>query len=182
MIEIMSKFSSYIVPVLIAFITGYAYFVKKVPVFEVFIDGAKEGVQIAVKLIPFLVGFLTVIAMLRHSGAIQLFTDWIAPIFRPIGVPPEVLPLGMLRPVSSAAATGVLAELFQTYGPDSFIGMMASVMTNSTDTTLYILAVYFGSVGVKRYRHALAAGLLADFAGIVASIVVTYIFFGYLAR
>ncbi|MGL5255203.1 MAG: spore maturation protein [Brevinema sp.] len=182
MIEIISKISSYIVPILIAFITAYAYFIKKVPVFEVFIDGAKEGVHIAVKLIPFLVGFLTVIGMLRHSGAIQLFTSWLSPIFLPLGIPPEVLPLGLLRPVSSAAATGILAELFQTHGPDSFIGMMASIITNSTDTTLYILAVYFGSVGVKRYRHALAAGLLADFAGVTASIIISHIIFGYLAQ
>lgn len=177
---IMTKISSYAIPIVIAFIVSYAFFVKKINVYEVFIDGAKDGVLVAVKLIPFLVGFLTVIGMLRHSGAIQMFTDFVGPFFRPLGVPPEVLPVALLRPISSGAATGALGEVFKSYGTDSFIGLTASVITNSTDTTLFILAVYFGSVGIKKYRHAMAAGLIADFAGIAASIVVSHLLFGQL--
>lgn len=179
-ITIMTKISNYAVPLIIMLIPAYAFFVKKVSVYEVFCEGAKEGVVIAVKLIPFLVGMLTAIGMLRHSGAITMFTDFVAPIFSPLGVPPDVLPIAILRPISSGAATGALAELFKTFGPDSFVGMMASIITNSTDTTLYILAVYFGSVGIKKYRHALAAGLIADLAGITSAIVVTHLLFGYL--
>lgn len=179
---IMTKISSYAIPIVIAFIVSYAFFVKKINVYEVFIDGAKDGVSVAVKLIPFLVGFLTVIGMLRHSGAIQIFTNFLAPVFRPIGVPPEVLPLAFLRPISSGAATGVLGEIFKSHGTDSFIGLTASIITNSTDTTLFILAVYFGSVGIKKYRHALAAGLIADFAGITASIIISHLLFGSLLK
>lgn len=144
--------------------------VAKVKVYEVFIAGAKEGFQLAVTIIPYLVAILAVVGMFRSSGGMGALTDTIGPATAALGLPAEVLPLALLRPLSGSGAFGITAELAQTHGVDSYIGNLATTMNGSTETTFYVLAVYFGSVGVSRTRHAVAAGLSADLAGVVASV------------
>lgn len=141
-----------------------------VPVYESFIEGAKEGFNLGVMIIPYLIAILTAIGMFRASGGLEFLVGWIEPVTSVIRLPGEVLPLALLRPLSGSGAFGITAELVQTYGADSYIGNLASTMNGSTETTFYVLAVYFGSVGVHRYRHALWAGLAADMTGVFASI------------
>ena len=144
--------------------------VRGVPVYESFIEGAKEGFTLGVMIIPYLIAILTAIGMFRASGGLEFLVGWIEPVTSVIRLPGEVLPLALLRPLSGSGAFGITAELVQTYGADSYIGNLASTMNGSTETTFYVLAVYFGSVGVQRYRHALWAGLAADMTGVFASI------------
>lgn len=151
--------------------------IKKVPLYETFTDGAKDGFKTAVTIIPFLVGMLVAIGVFRASGALDLITNALSPITSKIGMPGEVLPMALIRPLSGGGASGVMNDLFTTYGPDSLIGRMASVMNGSTETTFYVLAVYFGAVGIKKTRHALPAGLIADVVGIITAVVVTNIMF-----
>jgi spore maturation protein B len=151
---------------------------KKVPAYETFVEGGKEGVKMAFSLLPFLVGMIVSISILRASGAMEAFIGLIAPLLSLIGVPPDIIPLALVRPISGTAALGMTTELIQTHGPDSFIGRLASTMQGSTDTTLYILTVYFGAVGIRKMRYALKVGLLADVIGIIASIIVVGIVFG----
>lgn len=132
----------------------------------------------AFSLLPFLVGMIVAIAILRSSGALDALIGLLAPVLTLLGFPPEVLPLALIRPISGTAALGMTTELIQTYGPDSFIGRVASTMQGSTDTTLYILTIYFGAVGIKRMRYALKVGLLADLVGIIVSIVIVTLVFG----
>ena len=144
--------------------------VRGVPVYESFIEGAKEGFNLGVMIIPYLIAILSAIGMFRASGGLEMMVGWIEPVTSMINLPGEVLPLALLRPLSGSGAFGITAELVQTYGADSYIGNLASTMNGSTETTFYVLAVYFGSVGVHRYRHALWAGLAADITGVFASI------------
>ncbi|MCU4174681.1 nucleoside recognition domain-containing protein [Carboxylicivirga sp. N1Y90] len=154
---------------------------KKVNVYDAFIDGAKEGFNIAVKIIPFLVAILVAIAVFRVSGTMDFLVDGIGVFFSTLGLDTrfvEALPTAFMKPLSGGAARGMMVDAITTHGVDSFVGQMASTIQGSTDTTFYVLAVYFGSVGIKRTRHAVACGLIADFAGIVASILLAYLFFG----
>jgi spore maturation protein SpmA len=143
--------------------------VRKVKVYEVFVSGAKEGFELAVMIIPYLVAILSAVGMLRSSGGLQRIVGWVSPLTSALGIPGEVLPLALLRPLSGSGAFGITAELITTYGPDSVVGNIASTMNGSTETTFYVLAVYFGSIGVTKIRHAVPAGLAADTAGVLAS-------------
>jgi len=174
---IMEKISLYAIPIIILFIVSYAYFVKKVKVYEVFCEGAKEGFSTAIKIIPFLVAMLVAIGVFRSSGAIDVIERYLNPILQFIGMPGEVLPMAIMRPLSGGGSTGILNDIFITHGPDSMIGRMASVMMGSTETTFYVLAVYFGAVSIRKTRHAVAAGLLADIAGILATVWICNIMF-----
>lgn len=151
---------------------------KKIPMYELFVEGGKEGVKMAFTLLPFLVGMIVSIAILRASGALDAFISLIAPVLGFFGIPADIVPLALVRPISGTAALGVTTELIESHGPDSFIGRLASTMQGSTDTTLYILTVYFGAVGIHKMRYALKVGLLADLVGIIASIVIVTIVFG----
>jgi spore maturation protein B len=151
--------------------------IKKVPSYEVFVEGSKEGIQIAISLLPFLLGMMVSIAIFQASGAMGAILKVFEPLMSMIGVPEEILPLAFIRPISGTAALSMTTELIRTFGPDSFIGQLASVMQGSTDTTLYIITVYFGAVGIKRMGDALKVGLLADLVGIIASIVIVIILF-----
>jgi spore maturation protein SpmA len=162
--------SAWIIPLLILGMLTVGM-VRKVKVYEVFILGAKEGFSLAVTIIPYLVAILAAVGMFRKSGGMDALVSTIGPATAALGLPPEVLPLALLRPLSGSGAFGITAELIDTHGPDSYIGELASTMNGSTETTFYVLAVYFGSVGVSRIRHAVPAGLAADFAGVVASVV-----------
>mgnify|MGYP001256719770 FL=1 len=151
---------------------------KKVPTYETFVEGGREGIKMAFNLLPFLVGMIVSISILRSSGALEAFIDLIAPLLAYVGIPPDIVPLALIRPISGTAAIGMTTELIDTHGPDSFIGRLASTMQGSTDTTLYIITVYFGAVGIKKMGDALKVGLLADLAGIIASIIIVSIIFG----
>ena len=174
LVVVVAKFgdaaSVWILPGLITSMVVFGA-VRRVAVYEVFIVAAKDGLQTALGIIPYLVAILAAVAMLRASGAIAGLVDVLAPILSPLGVPAEVVPLALLRPLSGSGAFGLCAELLKTHGPDSAIGLYASTLVGSTETTFYVLAVYFGSVGVVRPRWALLAGLAADAVGAVASIV-----------
>ncbi|MEN0659970.1 spore maturation protein [Caldifermentibacillus hisashii] len=174
---IISTISLWMIPILIGFILIHGTW-KKVPTYEIFVEGGKEGIKIAISIIPFLVGMLVAISIFRASGALEFFVGLLRPVLERIGVPPEIIPLAILRPISGNAALGVTSDLIATYGPDSFIGRLASVMQGSTDTTIYILTVYFGAVGIKKMGDALKIGLMADLIGYIASIIVVTIFFG----
>src|SRR5699024_10400723 len=150
---------------------------KRVPAYEMFVEGGKEGINIAISLLPFLVGMIVAINILRSSGALDAFILFISPLLNWLGIPAEIVPLALIRPISGTAALSVTTELIQNYGPDSFIGRLASTMQGSTDTTLYIITIYFGAVGIKRIRYALKVGLLADLLGIMASIIIVSIVF-----
>ncbi len=175
-VKIMETISLFAIPVVIVGFVGYGL-IKKVKVYESFSEGAKEGFTTAIRVIPFLVAILVSVGVFRASGAMDLLVKVLSPITSKIGMPGEVLPLAFMRPLSGGGARGVMSELITTYGPDSLIGKMAAVMMGSTDTTFYVLAVYFGSVAIKKSRHALPAGLLADLAGIISAVLVTRLFF-----
>lgn len=175
--EIISSISLWLIPVLIGFILIYGT-IKKIPTYESFVEGGKEGIKIAVSIIPFLVGMLVAISVFRASGALDYFMKGVGPVLRAIGIPPEIAPLAIIRPISGTAALGMTSDLIATHGPDSFIGRLASVLQGSTDTTFYVLTVYFGAVGIKKMGDALKVGLLADLIGIIAAIVIVTIVFG----
>ena len=167
---IMNQISLYAIPMIIFIIVGYAFLVKKVKVYEVFCEGAKEGFTTAIRIIPFLVAMLVAIGIFRSSGCIDIMMRVLDPVFSTIGMPGEVLPMAIMRPLSGGGATGIMNDLMLTYGPDSLIGRIASTMMGSTETTFYVLAVYFGAVSIRKTRHAVAAGLLADVAGLLTSV------------
>lgn len=175
--EIVSAISLWFIPVLIGFILIYGTF-KKVPTYESFVEGGKEGIKMAVSIIPFLVGMMVAISVFRASGALDLMVDFIRPALEKIGVPAEIVPLAIIRPISGTAALGITSDLIGVYGPDSFIGRLAATLQGSTDTTFYVLTVYFGAVGIKKMGDALKVGLLADAVAIGTAIIVVTIMFG----
>ena len=153
---------------------------KRVNVYDAFVEGAKEGFQTAVRIIPYLVAVLVAIGVFRASGAMDMLLDGIASLVAAIGLDTEfvgALPTALMKPLSGSGARGLMVDAMQTYGPDSFVGRLACLFQGSTDTTFYILAVYFGSVGIRQTRHAVPCGLLADAAGIVAALFICYLFF-----
>ena len=166
---IFREFSNWIIPVaILVFISAGLW--KKVKIYEVFIDGAKDGFNVAVRIIPYLVAILCAIAAFRASGAMEILASLISPVTNLIGMPAETVPLAIVRPLSGSGALGLMSDLVTAHGPDSFIGRLASTMMGSTETTFYVLAVYFGSVGIRKARHAVAAGLIADLSGIIAAV------------
>lgn len=177
MFTFISMISIWMIPALIVFIPLYAAY-RRVPVYEAFIDGAKEGFGTAINIIPHLVGMMVAISMFRASGAMELLVGSIRPLFDWMGVPSEVLPLGLLRPITGAGSLAFTTDLIQTYGPDSMIGRIASTIQGSTDTTLYVLTVYFGAIGIRRTRYALKVGLFSDLVGFAAAIAVCLLVFG----
>ena len=173
----MRALSTYAIPLLLLVIPLYGL-AKKQPVYEQFVAGAAEGVTMAVQILPYLLAMLLSVAVFRASGAFAAVAKALAPLTEALGVPAEVLPLALMRPLSGSGALALSADVINEAGPDSFPGLLASVMQGSTDTTFYILAVYFGSVGVKRYRYALTVGLSADMMSFIASYMVCRFFFG----
>ncbi len=165
----------------LAFVVGIPMYgaVKKINVFDAFIDGAKQGFDTSISLIPYLIAIMVAVGMLRASGFFELLGQWLSPVLSAIGMPSELLPLALIRPFSGSAASGVMAELIHQHGGDSFIAKTAATMMGGTETTFYVIAVYFGAVNIRRTRHAIPAGLLADLAGIIAAVCVCrYVFAG----
>jgi len=164
------------IPFLLAFFPLYAA-LRRVPVYEEFVEGAKEGVQVALRIIPFLVAILVAIGMFRGAGGIDLVSRGLDPLFQAVGFPTELLPMAIMRPLSGSGSMGIFSELVTTHGPDSLLARMAGTIMGSTETTFYVLAVYFGSIAIRRTRHAVPAGLIADLAGLVASIAICRLVF-----
>ena len=136
---------------------------KKVPAYENFVDGGKEGIKIAVSIIPFLVGMLVAITVFRTSGALDFFVQLIKPVLEWLGIPTEIVPLALIRPISGNAALGMMSDILKVHGPDTFIGKLASTIQGSTDTTLYVLTVYFGAVGIKKNGGCIESWLIGRF-------------------
>ncbi len=156
----------------LSFVAGIPLYAacKKVPVYETFVDGAKDGFTLAVKIIPYLVGMVVAIGMFRAAGGFTLLAHWFAPLLRLLGVPEPVLPLALIRPFSGSASNSLLVGLIHQYGPNSFIAHVGATMMGSTETTFYVVAIYFAAANIRRTRHAIPAGLIADFVGVVASV------------
>jgi spore maturation protein SpmB len=153
--------------------------IRRVRVYESFVEGAKDGFQVALRIIPYLVAILVAVGMLRASGALDVMVSLLGPFTGKVGLPAEALPMALLRPLSGSGAYGVLASVIQdpAVGPDSYTGVLVSTLQGSTETTFYVLAVYFGAVQVRRVRHALAAGLTADAAGVAFAVLAcSYLF------
>ncbi len=175
LLEIADLVSQWAIPAIILVVVVVAWF-RRVPMYDSFVTGAKEGFGIAVMIIPYLVAILLVIAVFRASGAIEDIKSALTVALGWVGWEAhaeklELIPLAIVRPLSGSGARGVMLELFEHHGPDSFIGYAASVMQGSTETTFYIMTVYFGSVGIRRMRHTLGACLIADAVGIIAAVV-----------
>lgn len=164
------------VPFLLLLFPVYAA-LRGVKVYEEFVEGAKEGFSVALRIVPFLVAILVAIGMFRGAGGIEALKSALAPLLTPLGFPPDLLPMTLVRPLSGSATTALFTEIVQRLGPDSLEARMAGTIFGSTETTFYVIAVYFGSVAVRRARHAVAAGLLADLAGVVASVIICRLMF-----
>ena len=167
----LQAISVWAVPVLLVAIP-LAGIIRKVKVYDVFIEGAKEGFDVAVRIIPFLVGILVAIGMFRGSGAMDLLMAGLRPVVAPVGFPPELVPLAILRSLTGSGSLAFTTDLIKTHGPDSVIARTAATMYGSTETTFYVLAVYFGAVGVRRTRHAVPAALIADLVAAIAAVMV----------
>jgi spore maturation protein SpmA len=176
-IRVVDAVSKISIPFIISAFPLYAV-LRQVKVYEEFVDGAKEGFEVAVRIIPYLVAILVAIAMFRAAGGIDLLSRLLAPVMEAIQFPSELLPLVLMRPLSGSGTLGIFTELVKQLGPDSLITRTAGTIFGSTETTFYVLAVYFGAVGIKRTRYALLAGLTADLVGVIASVCVCRIVFG----
>jgi spore maturation protein B len=167
----MNAISLLAIPFFLASFTLYAA-LRGVRVYEEFVEGAKEGFSVAVRIIPYLVAMLVAIGMFRAAGGVDLMTRALRPLLDLAGWPPELLPMALTRPLSGSATIGLFADLVKQYGPDHLLTRMGGTLFGSTETTFYVVAVYFGAVSVRRTRHAVAAGLLADLAGMIAAVAV----------
>lgn len=167
----LDAISLWAIPVMLVGIPLYGMF-KKVKVYDVFVEGAKEGFEVAVKIIPFLVGILVAIGMFRGSGAMDLLTAALRPLMAATGFPAELVPLAILRTLTGSGSLAFTTDLIKTYGPDSLMARMAATMYGSSETTFYVLAVYFGAVSIKRTRHAVPAALIGDVVAAIATVAV----------
>jgi spore maturation protein B len=168
---ILDAISLWAVPVILVAIPLVGI-IRKVKVFDVFVDGAKEGFDVAIKIIPFLVGILVAIGMFRGSGAMDMLTEALRPLLARTIFPPELVPLAIMRTLSGSGSLGITTDLIKTYGPDSLIGRTAATMYGSSETTFYVIAVYFGAIGVKKTRHAIPAALVGDLVAAIAAVVI----------
>lgn len=165
-----------IVPIIIIFITAYGMF-KGVKVYECFVEGAKEGISICVTIFPYLLAMLVAVGVFRESRALDCFISIVKPFAKLIGLPPEVVPLVLIKPLSGSGALGIFAETINKFGVDSYIGRVSSIIMGSTETIFYTLTVYFGAVGIKKIRHTLWAAVLADCVSIVMAVTLARIMF-----
>ena len=151
---------------------------KKVPVFDTFLKGAKEGIRLIYSIAPTIMGLIFAVDLLRSSGAMNQICTFVEPIAQAMGFPKEIVPMVLLRPISGSGSTALLTSIYQDCGPDSFAGRVASVIAGSSETTFYAIAMYFGSIRVKKIRHTLVAALAADFTAAVMSVITVRMFFG----
>ena len=174
--QIMNIISLWALPAILIIILTFGL-IKKVPLYEVFTDGAKEGFHVAVNIIPYLVAIIVGISMFRACGIIENIGQLFAPLLSHFKVSADVIPIMLVRSLSGSAALGIFSDIANTAGPDAYATKLAAVMVGSSETTFYVLAVYFGAVGISKLRYALIAGLLADFVGIIAAVIVCRIMF-----
>jgi len=175
--EGVSLLSFFVIPAMLVGFPLYGLY-KRVPVYEAFVDGAKEGFTVAVRIIPYLVAILFAIGMFRASGAMDFMADVLRPVLSLVGFPAEVLPMAIIRPLTGSGSAGLIPEMIQQYGEDSIFVKMAAVMFGSTETTFYVVAVYFGAVNIKKTRHAVPAGLTADIAAMLFAVWTVRLLFG----
>lgn len=168
--------SNLIIPIMIMMVVLHGFY-KKVSVYDTFISGAKEGVDLVISIFPYLLGMMLAINLMVGSGLLDALVKLLKPLFNIFLVPAEILPVAIFRPISGNASLAILNDVLKTSGPDSFIGTLASVLQGTTDTTIYILALYFGSIGIKKIRHALWLGLLVDLIGIISAIIIVSLMF-----
>ncbi|MBD5402177.1 spore maturation protein [bacterium] len=171
MSSVFNLISLWTLPVLLMVVLTLGI-VKRVSIYEEFTDGAKDGFKVAVKIIPYLVAIIVGISMFRASGAIDIIANVLSSLFAKFNIPSETLPLMIVRSLSGSAALGVFSDIANNLGPDSYATKLAAVMVGSSETTFYVLAVYFGAVGISKVRYALTVGLLADIIGIISAILV----------
>lgn len=173
----MTFISNLIIPLLVLYIIIYG-FIKKVNIYDEFLSGAGESFGMVLKLFPCLLAMILGINIFLKSGILDFFLNLVEPFFSYIKVPIETLPMMAMRPISGSSSLAILNNIYEAFGPDSFIGRLGSVIQGSTDTTFYVITLYFGSVGIKKIRYALWAGLFADLIGIIASVIIVSFFFG----
>ncbi len=166
----MVNIGFFVLPLIIGIIV-LGGFLKKIKIFDTFLKGASEGLTSTLSLAPSLIGLIVAVSMLKSSGALDMFTSFISPFCKFIGIPSEVVPLALLRPISGSGSIAILDNILKNYGADSFIGKLASIISGSTETTFYTLTVYFGSIGIKDFRHSIPSALLADFTAFIASVI-----------
>ena len=171
MSTILNDASKFIIPLMLVLIPLYGM-IRRVPVYEEFVTGAREGFNVAVRIIPYLVAILFAVGMFRASGAMGYLEDWLRPYLAFIGIPPEILPMAITRPLSGGGSLAVLADMVKTHGIESIFVKISGVMYGACETTFYVIAVYFGAVNIKKTRHALPAGLIADLAGVLLAVYV----------
>lgn len=176
-IAIVQTISKFAIPLMIVGIILYGM-IKRVKVYESFTMGAKDGFTTSIRIIPFFIAMLVAIGVFRESGAMELLIQALTPLTGKFNIPGELVPMMLMRPLSGGGAQGLMTEIITSHGPESMLARMAAVMMGSTETTLYVLAVYFGSVSIKKQRHALSVGLIADLAGLVAAVFITRLYFG----
>ena len=169
--QIMDLISLWLLPLILISILTLGLF-KKVPLYEVFTDGAKEGFKVAINIIPYLVAIIVGISMLRASGLIEIIGQLLAPLLSYFRVSADVIPLMIVRSLSGSAALGVFSDIANNAGSDAYTTKLAAIMVGSSETTFYVLAVYFGAVGISKFRYAILTGLIADFIGIAAAVLV----------
>ena len=171
MTSVLNTISTWILPFIILTILTIGI-IKKVPIYETFTEGAKDGFKVSINIIPYLVAIIVAIAMLRASGFIEGIGAMFSGILEALKVPVEVLPIMIVRSLSGSAALGIFSDIANTLGPDSYATKLAAIMVGSSETTFYVLSVYFGSIGIKKFRYAMLTGILADIIGILAAIFV----------
>jgi len=175
--DAVNLLSFFVIPLILVGFPLYGLY-KRVPVYESFVEGAREGFQVAVRIIPYLVAILFAIAMFRASGAMDALTRALSPVLGLIGFPTEVLPMAIIRPLTGSGSAALVVDMVNQYGEDSIFVKMAAVMFGSTETTFYVIAVYFGAVNIRKTRHAVAAGLTADVAAMVIAVWMVRLLFG----
>ena len=173
----MIAISNILIPLLVLGVVLYGI-IKKVDVYDVFIEGAKEGINIGVSIFPYMLGMILGINILLKSNFLDVIFNFLKPLFDLANIPIDILPMALLRPISGTASLAIMNDIFMNFGPDSFIGRLASTLQGCTDTTIYVLALYFGSIKVTKTRYSLTVGLFADLMGIIAAFIITFIFFG----
>jgi spore maturation protein B len=169
--------SVFILPIILVGFPLYGLY-KRVPVYESFVEGAKEGFQVAVRIIPYLVAILFAVAMFRASGAMDALARLLSPVLEPLGFPAEVLPMAIIRPLTGSGSAALVVDMINRYGEDSIYVKMASVMFGSTETTFYVIAVYFGAINVRKTRHAVPVGLTADISAMLFAVWSVRLLFG----
>lgn len=165
-----------IIPIIVVSITTYGM-IKKVKVYECFVEGAKEGLAICVRIFPYLLAMLVAVGVFRESKALDYFIYIVKPVVKFIGLPPEVVPLVLVKPLSGSGALGIFAEILNNFGADSYIGRVASIIIGSTETIFYTLTVYFGAVGIKKIRHTLWVAIMADMMCVILAVTLARLMF-----